>query len=214
MGRGTRFAWQHDAHRQPDGTLTLFDNAADPKTNELSRVLVLRLDDAARRATLVRSYAHPRKLLSGSQGNAQFLANGNVLVGWGSNPYVTEFDRSGRMLFDLRFGAKGADSYRAYRAVWAGRPTEDPTVSATTADGGATVHVSWNGATGVDRWQVVAGPDAQRTSAVVATVAPGGFETAIPVDTTQPYVRVRALNSAGAVLGTSRAVQLGEPADD
>ena len=31
MGPGTRFAWQHDARRRPDGTITLFDNGAEPK---------------------------------------------------------------------------------------------------------------------------------------------------------------------------------------
>lgn len=29
MGAATRFAYQHDARRQPDGTITLFDNGAD-----------------------------------------------------------------------------------------------------------------------------------------------------------------------------------------
>ena len=29
MGPGVRFAWQHDARRQPDGTLTLYDNVSD-----------------------------------------------------------------------------------------------------------------------------------------------------------------------------------------
>ena len=30
MGAGASFAWQHDARRQPDGTLTVFDNGATP----------------------------------------------------------------------------------------------------------------------------------------------------------------------------------------
>jgi hypothetical protein len=32
MGSGTRFAYQHDARRQRDGTITIFDNGASPKT--------------------------------------------------------------------------------------------------------------------------------------------------------------------------------------
>ena len=47
MGPGTRFAWQHDARRQPDGTITLFDNEAEPRSRRRSRVLVLRVDPAA-----------------------------------------------------------------------------------------------------------------------------------------------------------------------
>src|SRR5262249_25318509 len=64
-----RFAWQHDARRQPDGTITLFDNEAAPPVRKRSRALVLHLDARTHRATLVRSYVHPKGLLSGSQGN-------------------------------------------------------------------------------------------------------------------------------------------------
>src|ERR671933_961242 len=42
MGRGTRFAWQHDARRLADGTISLFDNEAAPKIGPQSRGLVLR----------------------------------------------------------------------------------------------------------------------------------------------------------------------------
>src|SRR5262245_17644418 len=88
MGPGTRFSWQHDARLQPDGTLTLFDSAASrPKQAKQSKVLVLRLDEKRRTATLVHAYAHPAPLLSTTQGDAQVLADGHVLVGWGSNPY-------------------------------------------------------------------------------------------------------------------------------
>jgi hypothetical protein len=31
MGPGTPFAYQHDARRQPDGTITIFDNGAPPR---------------------------------------------------------------------------------------------------------------------------------------------------------------------------------------
>ena len=89
-------------------------------------MLVLRLDEEQDTATLERSYEHPRKLFSETQANAQFLPNGHVLVGWGQQPYVTEFDRGGEAVFDLRFGGKGADSYRAYRAEWTGAPGRRP----------------------------------------------------------------------------------------
>src|SRR5918992_519576 len=135
MGPGTRFALQHDARRQPDGTLTLFDNGVKRK-GARSRVLVLALDDDLRRATLERTYEHPDELFAETQANAQFLPNGHVLVGWGQAPYVTEFDRAGEVVFDLRFGGKGADSYRAYRAEWTGRPADDPALAARRAEDG------------------------------------------------------------------------------
>jgi hypothetical protein len=207
MGSGTRFALQHDARRQQDGTLTLFDNGVKRK-GARSRVLVLRLDEDRKRATLVRAYEHPDGLFAETQGNAEFLPNGHVLVGWGQAPHVTEFDRGGDVVFDLRFGGEGADSYRAYRAEWTGRPAGDPALAATRdKDGRVAAYASWNGATDVARWQLVAGSNAQRLHPV-ATVLNAGFETTLTARTEEPVVRVRALDAHGMVLGTSRAVRL------
>jgi Arylsulfotransferase (ASST) len=208
MGPGTRFDLQHDARRQPDGTLTLFDNGKIVKGNH-SLVLVLRLDEERDRATLVRSYAHPRKLFSETQANAQFLPNGHVLVGWGQQPFVTEFDRGGEALLDLTFGGKDADSYRAYRAEWTGRPADDPALVATREGDEVTAHASWNGATEVASWQLVAGRDAQRFRPV-ATAPRSGFETELSARTNEPVLRVRALDADGKVLGTSQPVRLSQ----
>jgi hypothetical protein len=203
MGPGTKFAWQHDARRRPDGTITLFDNGADPKVEEFSRVLTIQADTSSRRATLVRSYAHPRRLLASSQGNAQLLSDGRFFVGWGAQPNFTEFGPAGNVLLDGHF-KKGADSYRVYRLPWTGHPRDDPAVAVSGKGGALTVRASWNGATEVERWQVLAGPDANHLR-VIATTPKAGFETAISVQTREPFLRVRALNDRGAVLGTSRA---------
>jgi hypothetical protein len=204
MGPGTNFAWQHDARRHPDGTITLFDNGADPKVEEYSRVLVIRADTDKWRATLVRSYAHPRHLLASSQGNAQLLPGGRVFVGWGAQPNFTEFSMEGRVLLDGHF-KQGADSYRVFRYAWTGRPRDDPAVAVTGKSGTINVHASWNGATEIDRWQVLAGSNANRLR-VVATASKKAFETAITVHTGATYIRARALNDRGAILGTSRAI--------
>ncbi|HEX5801156.1 MAG TPA: arylsulfotransferase family protein [Gaiellaceae bacterium] len=212
LGPGVRFAWQHDARRQPDDTLTLFDNvAAEEDEGGASRVIVLRLDDEPRRATLERSYRHPTGLLSTTQGNAQFLPGGHVFVGWGSQRWFTEFDSDGDVAFDGSFGSEGADSYRAYRFRWVGRPVEAPAVAVEPGEGDErwVVHVSWNGATEVARWQVLAGAEARRLQPL-AERARTGFETVVPVATDAAMLQVRALNARGAVLGTSRPVDLGE----
>jgi hypothetical protein len=58
----------------------------------------------------------------------------------------------------------------------------------------------------VARWQVLAGPDPQLLT--VAGSAPGrGFETAVVVKLGAGYVAAQALDRAGAVLGTSRAIK-------
>jgi hypothetical protein len=206
MGPGTRFAWQHDARRQPDGTIRLFDNAASEPGKGRSRVLVLRVDEGRRTAALVSSLVRSPPLLSTSQGNAQLLPHGHVFVGWGSKPYATEFDRAGAMVFDLRFGAGRVDSYRAFRFPWTGRPTTRPTV-ALRPDGDRTiVYASWNGATEVARWRILGGPDAEHLSPV-ATGARHGFETHATVSSAAAAFAVEALAADGSVLRRSPAVR-------
>jgi Arylsulfotransferase (ASST) len=203
MGDGTPFAWQHDARRQADGSLTLFDDEGDPPVGDHSRALVLDLDESAMTATLRAEYAHPTDLLTGSQGDAQVLPDGHVFVGRGAQPYFTEFDAAGNVVYDARFYTSNA-SYRAFRQQWVAQPLDLPAVSTLPGDGDAvTVFASWNGATEVTRWEVLAGPgSSQLTRIAVADRA--GFETAIEVRTTETYVAVRALDASGAALGTSR----------
>ena len=54
MGNRAGFAWQHDARRQPDGALTLFDDGAAPQVEPRSRGLVLKLDKARMTSTVER----------------------------------------------------------------------------------------------------------------------------------------------------------------
>jgi hypothetical protein len=196
LGPGVRFAWQHDARRRPDGTITLFDNEAAPQTGPQSRGLVLRVDVEHGRATLVRSIVHHPRLLAATQGNLQLLPDGHWFVGWGARPYFTEYDATGkRVLFDARFGYKD-DSYRAYRFPWDGRPGGKPAL----AVAGRTAYVSWNGATDVTAWQLLAGG---RPGGIVTRT---GFETALRVPAGVRTVAVRALAHTGRVLATSRTL--------
>jgi hypothetical protein len=197
FGPGARFAWQHDARRLPDGTLSLFDNEAAPQVGSHSRVIVLRLDMMRRRATLVKSFVHRPPLVSVDQGNAQYLPDGHFFVGWGHQPYYTEFDAQGRVLLDARFGT-GADSYRAYRFPWRGRPLDIPALAI--SDNSA--YVSWNGATDVRRWQLLGG-EANDDVAVLRTVPRQGFETRIAIPGNPRYVLVRALDAHGGLMRTS-----------
>jgi len=203
LGPGVRFAWQHDARRQPDGTITLFDNEAEPKRGPQSRVLVLNVNERMRQAKLVRTYTHTPPLLSGNQGNAQFLPDGHVVVGWGQRPYVTEFDRRGRVLLDLRIGGALTNNYRAYRLRWVGRPAGPPAIAVERK----VVYASWNGATEIARWQVLVG-NANDDFLVVAAAAKTGFETAIPFRAAGRFIAVQALDRKGDVLGVSSTFEL------
>ena len=183
----------------------LFDNAASDPGKTRSRVLVLRVDEQRRTVALARRYAHSPPLLSTSQGNAQRLPGGHVFVGWGSRPYATEYDRAGNVLFDLRFGVGRVDSYRAFRFPWKGVPTTRPAVALKLAGNRTTVYASWNGATEVASWRILAGSDASRLSPV-ATVAKDGFETQVTVSSTAATFAVEALATDGTVLRRSASV--------
>ena len=58
-------------------------------------------------------------------GNAQVLGNGNVVVGWGSEPFVTEFAPDGAIVFDAKL-PPGGQNYRAFRFPWVGRRSRRP----------------------------------------------------------------------------------------
>jgi Arylsulfotransferase (ASST) len=205
MRPGTRTAWQHDARRQPDGTITIFDNGS-LKIDEQSYGIVLELDEDKMTATLIRKYPHPEGRLAGTQGNMQVLPNGNVFIGWGSNPLFSEFSRDGRLLFNASFPPE-VESYRAFRFPWSAHPSEDPAVAAETGpDDEVTLYASWNGATEVATWQALAGPSPERLQPL-ASASKDGFETAIAVRTAEPYVGVQAKDRSGRLLGTSKAVK-------
>jgi hypothetical protein len=200
MGEGSEFAWQHDARRQPDGTLTVFDNGATPAVEQLSRGLILDVDERAMSAKLLAQYTHPG-ILAGSQGSVQLLANDNVFVGWGEVPRVSEFLHSGELVFDAVLGEK-YECYRAFRMPWTGTPAQAPALALTGAGRGLTAYVSWNGATEVRSWQLLAGPEATSLSPVAITRATG-FESALRAGSSGPYFAVNALDRWGRTLGTS-----------
>jgi hypothetical protein len=202
LGPGTRFAYQHDAHLHQDGTLTLFDDQAAPEVGPQSRGLVLKLE--GHQATMARTLNHPGRLIAGSQGSMQTLPNGNLVVGWGSEPYFSEYTPDGRLVFDGHFD-RPIQSYRAYRFVWQGAPPTHPTLVATTSHGKVTAYASWNGATTVVRWQLLGGPDGGHLTPVGAADRTG-FETPIRVQTNQPYLAARALDAYGHEVGTSVAI--------
>jgi hypothetical protein len=206
MGEGTRTYWQHDARRQEDGTITIFDNGAHPQLHEQSRAIQLRLDEEAMSAALLREYTSPEKILSTSQGNAQLLSNGNVLVGWGSAPFVSEFSGDGELLMNAGFPPE-CESYRAFRFSWSGHPTDAPALAVgQRSSNRVTLYASWNGSTEVTAWEVLSGPRPNRLEPL-GSVSRDGFETAMLAQTKDPYVAVRARDSSGEILGTSPPVE-------
>jgi Arylsulfotransferase (ASST) len=205
MDPGTRIYGQHDARWHAGNIITIFDNAR-VTSNEQSRGKVVEVDEDAMKATLVGQYVRPEKTLSDTQGNVQILPGGHVFVGWGSEPYFSEFSHDGELLFDASFPPE-VESYRAFRFSWKGEPQSTPAVVAETGEGDEVrIYVSWNGATEVATWRVLAGPGPDGLIPV-ASFPRAGFETIATLQVGGPYFAVTAEDAAGQELATSRAVR-------
>ncbi|KAL4781097.1 ASST-domain-containing protein [Aspergillus varians] len=180
--------------------------------------------------------SHPQ-----SDGSVQVLQSGNVLVSYGLNGAAwTEFNESGVPKCHTQFGHVSSfgtgipASYRVKKRSWVGSPDTTPDFEID----GYLAAVSWNGATEVEKWVLEgaevalpnsgdAKPDhhdgnyAPRNEAksetyfsAITTVNKKGFETMITVPDKKyyPFLRVRALDKKGLIIGTSATLpSTGDP---
>ncbi|HEY2655931.1 MAG TPA: arylsulfotransferase family protein [Solirubrobacteraceae bacterium] len=199
----TWFSWQHHARVHGAGEISLFDNANTSGHGSLAKLLSV--DETARRVELKRSYQHPAKFVATSLGSVQTHPDGNVFVGWGAQPYASEFTADGKLIYDVQFTGPFR-SYRTFLADWEGRPTDKPAVAARTQPGGGfAVFASWNGATEIDHWLVLAG-NSSSSLREVGSQAWSGFETMIVVNSSGPAFAVAAIDHDGNELGRSDVV--------
>ncbi len=208
MGPGTETAWQHDGRILPDGEVSFFDDGSNPPIHSQSRGLRIALDFKTHEAHLSFAYTHPSPpLLAPSQGNMQTLADENAVVGYGGVPAISEFGQGGSLLFDAHLPFD-MSFYRAFRFPWSGRPSSPPAVLTNLNNTGeeTIVHASWNGASEVTSWRVLAGKR-RETLAPQATIPANAFESSTILPKKYAYAAVQALDSTGQVLGTSRTVQ-------
>jgi len=205
LGPGVQFYWQHDAEFQPGGLISVFDNGSDPPKEKQSRGLLLDPNLHTHEVRLLKQFVNPAKtLLATSQGDTFALPGGDWLLGYGGLPNFTEFSSSGQVLLDGTLG-RSVQSFKTLLYPWSGQAPGSPSVLASPGAGGLSVSVSWNGATEVASWRVLAGAS-PTTMAAVASASKGGFQTTIATPSAGPYVAVQALNGAGTVIGTSATV--------
>ena len=197
--------------------MTFFDNgAADwEKTENETRGMWLTLDYANMSVTLDKAYVAPESYSSVSQGSVQPLANGNVFMGYGSNPAFIEYTHDGEAVWDVQFGIIGnatVQSYRAYKQDWAAYPSWNPSIAATgNGTDNTTVYMSWNGATEIKTWAVLSSDSSSQlfnTTDLWRNVTKAGFETNVTVGTGHRYVRAAALTAEGKVLGATDVVDV------
>ncbi len=138
MGHEAQVSWQHDVRMPSNATITLFDDGSDglQSTESQSQGLVLAVDETARTVRVARSYRHPRSLLASAMGSMQTLPDGNVLVGWGTAPYASEFGADGTLVADARMPSP-LYSYRVSRTPWTGTPAGVPALSVDRSQGRA-----------------------------------------------------------------------------
>jgi Arylsulfotransferase (ASST) len=207
MGPGSHFYWQHHVRPHPGGVLTVFDNGAAPQKEPQSRGLILDVDEKNMHVSLRHDYTHPQqKLIASAMGSTQLLPDGNVVVGWGTNYYFSEFSQDGQLVAAATM-TKHNPTYRVFAHDWTGHPAEPPAAAARSRSGGATVYASWNGSTELASWTVLAGQSRSSLRAV-ATARKQGFETAVEVSSKGPYFAVQANDAQGKPLAKSGAVKI------
>ncbi|KZP11149.1 hypothetical protein FIBSPDRAFT_837791 [Athelia psychrophila] len=208
MGNGTNFEWEHDARFHSNGTkISVFDNAGTATVAEepSARGLLLDVDYANRTVALAMEFLPYNRTITPSQGSVQIQPNGNVLVGFGQEPYFAEYTSAGDMLYSVLVGAADVASYRTLRFDWTGAPRTLPSLVVYYSN--STAYVSWNGATEVDSWNFFGSSD-KRNDTLLGNVKKSGFETAFNASSRNSYswYQVEGLNAAGMSIGRSEFV--------
>lgn len=221
--KNARFSWQHMLRFRGADQISMFDDACcgtdangkDEKAQGTSRGLLLNVNVKKKTATVAKTMYHDPSLSVSSQGAVQELTNGDWFVGWGIQPYFSQYGAAGNtassassnMVYDAKFSGD-MFSYRAFRDQWVGTPTTPPKAAAKSASGKTTVYASWNGSTETTAWQVLAGASQSDLAVVVPMTPRQGFETAVTVPGSAGFYQVKALDKAGQVIGTSAVVAL------
>ncbi|ROV95457.1 hypothetical protein VMCG_08490 [Cytospora schulzeri] len=207
------FKWQHDPRvlsTSDSGlTITLFNNNnfeyGKLLKSNTSTGLEIALDTTTWTATLNADYYDPDDTITTvAQGSYQTLPDGHVLLDYGLQPQMIEYDADGTVAWSAVWGIVGQGSYRGLKANFTGTPHYGPDLAVTQNPNGTfTAYMSWNGATHYSSWSVH-GCGASGSVQVVRT----GFETSY-TGTCSKTVQAKALDSNGAVMGTSQSVIAG-----
>lgn len=208
------FSQQHDARWLYENAthtlLSLYNNGYNGfnKTHTYSAGMIIMIDHVEKTATQLRDYAPIRDdLVSSSQGNLQMLPNQNAFIGWGNNPFVSEHDEAGNLLFWGSFAKDTVMNYRAMKFEWDGAPTDSPALwtysrSAETSST-TSFYVSWNGATRVQTWRFWGAMNATGPWTLLDEVSKTGFETKYSTPKFYLWSKVEAVDREGILLGKS-----------
>jgi hypothetical protein len=200
LGPDTQFIAQHNARIQSRTedviTISLHNNGASCNQTYIfpSSGLLLDVNVKTRSVTLNRKlYDSQDPVYANARGNTQALPDGHVVVGQGVAPKFEEYDEDDNLVMRAWFGLDDEEaSYAAIRSNWTGTPQTAPDISVKSFDDMTTLFISWNGATGVDSWEISLGPNENELE-YVTTARKSGFETKVKIKGVAAFVRVKAI---------------------
>ena len=166
-----------------------------------SRVIVLRVDERRPTATLVRSYEHhPRAAALDQPGQRAAPARRSRVRRLGIERVLHGVRAATAACCSTRGSARAAQTRTAPTASRGSvTPRDRPAVAARARKAGGTlVYASWNGATDVSDWRVLAGA-ADAGCCQIGTARKQGFETSVATNSTDAFFAVQALDSRGRV---------------
>ncbi|MCJ1284523.1 hypothetical protein MMC26_003856 [Xylographa opegraphella] len=232
------FDFQHNARvRNENGStvvISVYDNGSDdlppstgtskPGYEQYSAGKVLSVDTSANTSTLLEWYISPDKQLSNSQGDLQYLPNGNKFMGMGDLPFAVEFtDNSTGNASVVYYAHLENDnntdtfsSYRNFKFEWIAQPAAPPDlfVYAQNCSTSPVFYASWNGATEVNSWRFQTSNESTGPFSTVAAIRKSGFEThtSVAAGDFSLFTIVEARGAFGELLGSSSVVQTFVPA--
>ena len=211
----SRIVSQNDTHV----LLTVFNNArgtgkGEPPLGPMSTGLLLSLRTDVRPMTVstVSRFDRPDGKYTAARGSVQMLESGNGFVGWSKHSLQSEHAPDGTLLQEAQLRHEGANTYRAYKYEWVGRPQQAPDIHSAAVDGAqgsvsTVVHMSWNGDTETKVWNLYKTNPRGESREMVGSTFRQGFESVISYKGYASYVLVEACDDAGNVLGTSRMIE-------
>ncbi|VDC07941.1 unnamed protein product [Peniophora sp. CBMAI 1063] len=209
IGEGAQFEWQHHARFNPEDNsfISLFDDAGTgwEVDEPVAHGLYISYDTTNWTVTTEQQFfPEPHQRFSTSQGSMQRFSDGSAVVGYGSNPWITEHASDGTVTFSLSLGNGSIEngaiaSYRAFKVNFTGNPVDPPALAVQND----TAFFSWNGKTTVRAYDVLTGSSPGNLS-IWTSVTRTGFETNVSLsDNSEPLVAVIALDKNGQQLGQS-----------
>lgn len=216
-----RFDSQNDTHQ----VITLMNNAAGHGNGKAEKPsadasyglhLALRIDQKPMTVELVARAKHPLGEYTTSRGSVSILPNKNIFVGWTYRSVHSEHAPDGRLLMYAEAKHSSANTYRAYKQPWVGKPIAPPDVHSAAMDFGdegmsTLVYVSWNGDTETSTWNLYHTTPSGDENELIAASARQGFETVLTWRGFAKYVRLVALDAQGNEIGKSKVIKTTPP---